>query len=87
MFSTDEVINQQHGDSTAKEVEIANKHQSITIDEQGRLGTDGGVLRQNYGLSKMIRDVVELLSESFQRLLIGLTEVDQSKQGGLVQYV
>ena len=87
LFSTDEVINQQHGDSTAKEVELANNHQYITTDEQGRLGTDGGVLRQNYGLSKMIRDVVELLSESFQRLLTGLTEVDQSTQGGLVKYV
>jgi hypothetical protein len=87
LFSTDEVINQQHGNSSTKEIEFANKHQAANADEQGRLGTNGGVLRQNYGLSKMIRDVVELLSESFQRLLTGLTEVDKSTQGGLVQYV
>jgi hypothetical protein len=87
LFSTDEVINQQHENSSAKEVELANKYQSITTDEQGNVETNGGVLRQNYGLSKMIRDVVELLSESFQRLLTGLTEVDKSKQGVLVQYV
>ena len=87
LFSTDEIINQQHVDSVATEVELANRYQSITTDEQGRLGTDGGVLRHNYGLSKMIRDVVELLSESFQRLLTGLTEVDKSTQGALVQYV
>lgn len=87
LFSTDEVINQQHENSSAKEVKLADKYQSITTDEQGNVETNGGVLRQNYGLSKMIRDVVELLSESFQRLLTGLTEVDKSTQGGLVQYV
>lgn len=87
LFSTDEVINQQHGNSSAKEVKLANEYQSITTDEQGSVETNGGVLRQNYGLSKMIRDVVELLSESFQGLLTRLTEVDNYKQGGLVQYV
>ena len=87
LFSTDEVINQQHENSSVKEVELADKYQSITTDEQGHLGADGGVLRQNYGLSKMIRGVVKLLSESFQGLLTRLTEVDNYKQGGLVQYV
>jgi hypothetical protein len=87
LFSTDEVINQQHGTSSAKEVELADKYQSITTDEQGSVEINGGVLRQNYGLSKMIRDVVKLLSESFQGLLTSLTEVDNCKQGGLVQYV
>jgi hypothetical protein len=87
LLSTDEVINQQHKNSSAEEVKLADKYQSITTDEQGNVETNGGVLRQNYGLSKMIRDVVELLSESFQRLLRGLTEVDKSNQGVLVQYV